>query len=79
MADSDEHVTGDAGAVSPVVLGIGGFLTVVLGVAITVLGFVLVNTAAGGDLAVATLSLLGIVVGIGTYYVGMDELLRDGP
>lgn len=45
------------------------------GVAITVLGFVLVNTAAGGDLAVATLSLLGIVVGIATYYAGVDELL----
>lgn len=79
MADSDEHATGDAGGVSPVALGIGGFLTVVTGGAITVLGFVLVNTAAGGDLAVATLSLLGIVVGVGTYYAGMDELLRDGP
>lgn len=79
MADSEEHATGNARGASPLVLGIGGFLTVVTGVAVAVLAFVLVSTAAGGDPGVATLSLLGIVVGIVIYYAGMDELLQNGP
>lgn len=78
MADAEEHATGNAGGASPAVVGLGGFLTIVTGVAVTVLAFVLVNTASGGDFGVAALSLLGIVVGIGIYYAGMAELLRGG-
>lgn len=79
MAESEEHSTGNASGVSPVVMVVGGFLTIATGTSITVLAFVMVNTATGGNLAVATLSLLGIVLGIGIYYVGMGELLGNGP
>lgn len=78
MAESEEHSTGKTDGVSPFVMGFGGLLTIATGVSITVLAFVLVNTTTGGNLAVATLSLLGIVVGMGIYYVGMGELLGDG-
>lgn len=79
MAGSKEHSTDDTSGVSLLVIGLGGLLTVSTGVSITVLALVLVNTSIGGNLAVATLSLLGIVVGMGTYYVGMGELLGNGP
>lgn len=78
MAESEEHPTGNSRDVPLVVMGFGGLLTIATGVSVTVLAFVLVNTVAGGNLAVAILSLLGIVAGIGIYYVGMNELL-GGP
>lgn len=77
MPGPEEHSPGNSG-VPLVVMGFGGLLTIVTGISIAVLAFVLVNTATGGNLAVATLALVGIVVGIAIYYAGMGELLGSG-
>lgn len=78
MSRPEEDAGGESSGVPLVVAGFGGFLTVATGLAVTVLAFVLVNAATGGNLAIATLSLLGILVGVVIYYLGLDELFQAG-
>lgn len=77
MSRSEEQSGGDDGGITPLVAGFGGFLTIATGLSITVLAFVLVSTVAGGNFPIAAISILGILAGMGIYYVGMDELFRS--
>lgn len=77
MADFREWLNGEHWGITPLLLGFGGFLTIATGLSVTVLAFVLVSSLASGYVAIALLSLLGIVGGVGILYVGVDELLRS--
>lgn len=78
MSESGGRSNGEHGGITPMLLGFGGFLTIATGLSVTVLTFVLASSLASGYVAIALLSLLGIVAGVGIFYVGVGELLRSG-
>lgn len=56
---------------------VGGFLTVVIGLSLTLLGLVLLNTAAAGHLQLAAVSTAGIVLALYLYYVGLETIFLE--
>lgn len=79
MSGAQEPPREDPGSVPLVIVGFGGFLTIATGLSITILAYVLVNTVTDGRPAIAAVSLVGILVGVAIYYVGMGELFQSGP
>lgn len=56
---------------------VGGFLTVVIGLSLTLLGLVFVNTIAAGHLPLVAVSAAGIVLALYLYYVGLETVFLE--
>lgn len=76
-SDSDEGPVATDESTSVFVLGMGGFLTVMSGLSISVLAYVLASTVVDGHRAVAATALAGLLAGFVIYYLGMRELLAS--
>lgn len=55
----------------------GGFLTVVIGLSLTLLGLVFVNTLSVGHLPLAAVSAVGIALALFLYYVGLETVFDE--
>lgn len=74
-SEPDEPPAATDDRTSLFVVGVGGVLTVVAGLSISVLAYVLVNTVVDGHPTVAAIALAGLLAGFGIYYLGLRELL----
>lgn len=55
----------------------GGFLTIVIGLSLTLLGLVLVNTLSAGHLHLVAVSTAGIALALYLYYVGLETVFLE--
>lgn len=55
----------------------GGFLTVVIGLSLTLLGLVFVNTLSAGHLPLTAVSATGIALALFLYYVGLETVFLE--
>lgn len=55
----------------------GGFLTVVIGLSLTLLGLVFVNTLSTGRLPLVAVSAAGIALALYLYYVGLETVFVE--
>lgn len=55
----------------------GGFLTVVIGLSLTLLGLVFVSTLSTGHLPLVAVSAAGIALALYLYYVGLETVFVE--
>lgn len=77
MAHSGHTHTDEIEAQAWEVVLFGGFLTVVIGLSLTLLGLVFVNTLSAGHLPLAAISAAGITLALFLYYVGLETVFDE--